>query len=79
LITEAGDPERTAERGIRERGAKDQALGRSRGGLTSGIHMLADALGRPLRFIITAGQIGNITQAPATSGGRSAMPCRRRG
>lgn len=27
--------------------------------------MLADALGRPLRFIITAGQTGDITQAPA--------------
>ncbi len=27
--------------------------------------MLADALGRPLRFIITAGQVGDITQAPA--------------
>ena len=27
--------------------------------------MLADALGRPVRFIITAGQAGDITQAPA--------------
>ena len=27
--------------------------------------MLADALGRPLRFIITAGQTGDVTQAPA--------------
>jgi transposase len=27
--------------------------------------MLADALGRPLRFIITPGQTGDITQAPA--------------
>jgi transposase len=26
--------------------------------------MLADALGRPLRFIITAGQMGDVTQAP---------------
>jgi transposase len=26
--------------------------------------MLADALGRPLRFIVTAGQAGDITQAP---------------
>ncbi len=37
-------------------GAKNQALGRSRGGLTTKIHMLADALGRPLRFILTPGQ-----------------------
>jgi transposase len=48
-----------------ERGGKDQALGRSRGGLTTEIHMLADALGRPLRFIVTAGQVGDITRAPA--------------
>jgi transposase len=27
--------------------------------------MLADALGRPLRFIVTSGQVGDITQAPA--------------
>ena len=44
---------------------KDQALGRSRGGLTTKIHMLADAPGRPLRFIVTAGQVGDVTQAPA--------------
>ena len=53
-------------------GAKDQALGRSRGGLTTKIHMLADALGRPLRFIITAGQVGDITQAPALLDGQTA-------
>ncbi len=27
--------------------------------------MLADALGRPLRFIVTSGYVGDITQAPA--------------
>lgn len=27
--------------------------------------MWADALGRPLRLIVTAGQVGDITQAPA--------------
>ena len=34
--------------------------------------MLADALGRPLRFIITAGQVGDITQAPALLNGQTA-------
>lgn len=34
--------------------------------------MLADALGRPLRFIITPGQVGDITQAPALLEGRTA-------
>lgn len=33
--------------------------------MTTKIHMLADALGRPLRLIVTAGQVGDITQAPA--------------
>lgn len=47
-------------------------MGRSRGGLTTKIHMLADALGRPLRFIITAGQVGDITQAPALLDGQAA-------
>ncbi|NHO33937.1 IS5 family transposase [Acetobacter fallax] len=46
-------------------GPQNQALGRSRGGLTTKIHMLADALGRPLRFIITAGQVHDATQASA--------------
>lgn len=32
--------------------------------------MLADTLGRPLRLIITAGQIGDITQAPALLDGQ---------
>lgn len=57
--------------GERKRGAKDQALGRSRGGLTTKIHMLADALGRPLRLIITAGQVGDVTQAKALLEGQS--------
>ncbi|GEC17715.1 hypothetical protein NWI01_36070 [Nitrobacter winogradskyi] len=37
--------------------------------------MLADALGRPLRFIITAGQAGDVTQAPACFVARPAKPC----
>lgn len=34
--------------------------------------MLSDALGRPLRFIITAGQVGDITQAPTLLDGQTA-------
>ena len=34
--------------------------------------MLADGLGRPLRFILTPGQVGDITQAPALLEGRRA-------
>lgn len=40
--------------------------------MTTKIHMLADTLGRPLRFIITAGQVGDITTAPALLDGMSA-------
>ncbi len=40
-------------------------MGRSRGGLTTKIHALSDALGRPLRFILTGGEAGDITMAPA--------------
>jgi transposase len=39
--------------------------------LTTKIHMLADALGRPLRFVITAGQAGDVTQAPALLHGQT--------
>ncbi|MGA8695455.1 MAG: IS5 family transposase [Xanthobacteraceae bacterium] len=38
-------------------GPQNQALGRSRGGLTTKIHMLADALGRPLRIMLTGGEV----------------------
>jgi transposase len=33
--------------------------------------MLADALGRPIRFIVTAGQVGDVTQAAALLEGQS--------
>lgn len=37
-------------------------MGRSRGGLTTKIHALVDAEGRPVRLVLTAGQAGD---APA--------------
>jgi len=40
-----------------------QALGRSRGGFGCKIHALTDALGLPVRFILTGGQAADITQA----------------
>lgn len=40
-----------------------QALGRSRGGFTTKIHACVDALGNPLRFILTPGQSSEIKQA----------------
>ena len=40
-------------------------MGRSRGGLTTKIHLATDTLGRPLRVILTPGQAGDAPQAPA--------------
>ena len=37
-------------------GARAHALGRSRGGLTTKVHMAVDALGLPIRFAVTPGQ-----------------------
>ncbi len=42
-----------------------EGLGRSKGGFTTKIHLLTDALGRPLKSIITPGQRQDITQAMA--------------
>ena len=39
------------------------ALGRSRGGLTTKIHMLCDASGVPLRFLLSGGQASDIAYA----------------
>jgi transposase len=41
----------------------EQALGRSKGGFTTKIHALVDALGNPLKFLLTSGQRHEITQA----------------
>ena len=46
-----------------------QAIGRSRGGLTTKIHSAVDALGNPFRSILTAGQDSDIIQAPALAEG----------
>jgi transposase len=40
-----------------------EALGRSKGGLTTKIHALVDAVGNPLKFILTPGQAHDVTQA----------------
>ena len=49
----------------------EQALGRSRGGLTTKIHMAVDGRGRPLRLILTPGQRGDAPLAPALLEGLS--------
>ena len=46
-------------------GQGSQALGRSRGGFSTKIHIAVDGLGNPLHFMLTAGQRHNITCAEA--------------
>lgn len=40
-------------------------MGRSRGGLTTKIHLATNAEGRPVRVRLTGGQTHDVTQAPA--------------
>jgi transposase len=58
--------------GRRKRGIQAQAIGRSRGGLSTKIHVAVDALGNPLRLILTPGQINDCTQAEALIDGITA-------
>lgn len=46
-------------------GQAAQALGRSKGGFTTKVHVTVDGLGNPLRLRLTAGQRHDITQALA--------------
>jgi len=44
-------------------GQAEQALGRSRGGFSTKIHVIVDGLGNPLRLYVTAGQRHDIIKA----------------
>jgi transposase len=44
-------------------GQAAQGLGRSRGGFSTKIHVAVEALGNPMRFILTGGQANDATQA----------------
>jgi transposase len=50
--------------GYKKNSQEEQALGRSKGGFTTKIHALVDALGLPIKFILTPGQASEIKQAP---------------
>ena len=49
--------------GYERGGNESQALGRSKGGFTTKIHAIVDALGNPIRFSLTGGHRNDITQA----------------
>lgn len=68
----AGNPEHRQHRRARpsfgarrKRGAKVQAIGRSRGGPTTKIHALTDGCGRPVAFTLSPGNHADISEAPA--------------
>ncbi|WP_437087135.1 IS5 family transposase [Streptomyces sp. enrichment culture] len=67
--------------GARKKGAvhgepADHAIGRSRGGLSTKVHLAADGRARPLAFTVTAGQAGD---APAFETVMSRIRVPRRG
>ena len=50
-------PSRRTARPAGKRGEATQAIGRSRGGRTTKIHALADCWCRPVRLMLTGGQV----------------------
>ena len=61
--------------GAKGSNGKAEALGRSRGGFGSKIHTAVDALGLPVRFILTPSQSADVTQAIPLMEGRPAGAC----
>jgi transposase len=55
---------RTAAR-TAQKGAKAQAIGRSRGGLTTKMHLLTEVIGRPVVIRLTADNRSDVTAAKA--------------
>jgi transposase len=55
-----------------QKGGSDKALGRTRGGLTTKIHLLVNELGLPLEFRLTAGQVSDYAVAIELLGKRRA-------
>lgn len=52
--------------GLNPRGGQaDQAMGPSRGGQTTKIHALVDGRGRALKLLLSAGNVADVTMAPA--------------
>ena len=53
--------------GSKKGSQQEQCLGQSRGGFSSKIHLLVDALGFLLKFILTGGERHDISQAEAVA------------
>jgi transposase len=52
--------------------AEAEALGRSRGGFSTKVHVACDGLGKPVKIILTPGQDHDVTQGPALISGSDA-------
>ena len=48
----------------RQKEAKAQAIGRSRGGWTTKVHALTDVIGRPYALLLTPGNVADVKAAP---------------
>ena len=57
-------PSHGLEPGGEKRG-RGRAIGRTKGGLNTKLHAVADAKGRPLKFFMTAGQVSDYMGAAA--------------
>lgn len=55
--------------GYKKDSQNEQALGRSRGGFSTKIHILSDALGNPLKYLLSPGQENDIEHAQAVVSG----------
>jgi transposase len=55
--------------GRQKKQQNEEAMGLSRGGLSTKIHAAVDALGNPVRLLLTAGQASEYTQAEALIAG----------
>jgi transposase len=66
-MADAGHQHRAGASACRrgKRGQSSEAVGRSRGGFGTKIHAACDALGNPVRFILTGGQGADCKQALA--------------
>jgi transposase len=51
--------------GAEDSSAEAEALGRSRGGFSTKIHVACDGMGKPVKIILTPGQVHDVTQGPA--------------
>jgi hypothetical protein len=59
---------------VREKGGRGRQIGRTKGGMNTKLHAVADAKGRPIGFFMSAGQVSDYTGAAALLGIRPVSP-----